>query len=117
MDAQVNRARHAAKLAEQVGGKPVVRIQVEPGYLDIDGCGQAEIKRLANDVSRQEIERNAGELSGQFAAELANVEIGRPVIGVESNQNIGVHGAHRRRIAVGHVDGTVRKPNVVDNAG
>ncbi len=37
--------------------------------------------------------------------------------GLERYQDVGIHGSDRRRIAIGHVDGAVRKPDVVDDAG
>ena len=37
--------------------------------------------------------------------------------GLERDQDVGIHGSDGRRIAIGHVDGAVRKPDVVDDAG
>ena len=117
VDAQIHGAGHGAKLAEQIGGEGVVGGQVRTGNLDVDGRRQAEVQNLADDVGRQEVEGHAGKFARQLAAQLVDVEVRGPVAGLERDQDIGVHGADRRRIAVGHVDGAVRQPDVVDDAG
>ena len=117
MNAKIHRAGYGAKLSEKAGGESVIGDQVWAGDLNIDGRRQAEVQNLADDVGGQEVERHAGKLARQLAAQLVDIEIRGPVAGLERHQNVGVHGADWRRVAVGHIDGAVRKADVVDDAG
>ena len=58
-----------------VVGRDVVALD-----LHVDRRGQAEIQDLGHDVGGQEIERRAGELARQLAAQLADVIGGRVMV-------------------------------------
>ena len=87
-----------------------------PDHLHVDGRRQAEVQNLADDVGRQEIERDAGKLARQTAAaaRACNSPVGR-WLRLQRDQDIGVHGADRRRGAVGQVDGAVGQADVIDD--
>ena len=117
MDAQIGGAGNGFELFQKVVRELAGGFHILPADLHVDGRGQAEVQDLADDVGGNEIKRDAGKFARQPFANLAHVFLGRPMVFLERNQNIGVHGADGRGRAVGHVDGAVREADVVDDAG
>src|SRR5579862_5833877 len=103
MDAKVYGAGNGAELVEKIGGEDVVRIQVGAGDLNVDGRGKAEVQNLTDNIRRQEVEGNAWKFPRQLAAQFLHISTRGPVAGLESDQDVRIHGADRGRIAIGHV--------------
>ena len=98
LDAQVDEAGNLPELRSAAGSR-TARLPRDVGAddLDVDGRGQPEVQDLADDVGRQEVERDAGEL----ASADAGAARGRsPSVGLmllrQRDQDVGVG---RRRSA------------------
>ena len=106
-----------ADLRQQLGRERAVRVLVAADDLHVDRRRQAEVQNLADDVGRDERELDARKLAGQLACagRACSPPVGLMVL-VERDQDVGVAGADRRRVAVGQVQAAVRQPDVVDDA-
>ena len=61
-----------------------------PDDLDVQRRGNAEIQRLADNVGREEIKQIAGKFAVELEAKLADVLIGRRMVLVQRNQDVGI---------------------------
>ena len=115
LDAQVGNAGNQADALEQVRGVSVIGLLVMTDDLHIDGCRQAEIEDLGDDVGRQERKRGAWELLWQSGAQLLDEVRGRSVALLEADQGVAVLGSDRAGVLVGHVNAGKRQPDIVDD--
>src|SRR5580704_2425859 len=84
--------------------------------LNIDGCGQAEVQDLGNDIGRLEEKLHSGKALRQYFAQVPHQSRGRRMmLRVERDQNLGVAGANGPIRTVGLVDTGVGQPDVVEN--
>jgi hypothetical protein len=69
LDAGVGGAGNVFHVVEQLLGVDAVVLQIGSDDLDVDGRGEAEVEDLGDDVDRQDVEGDAGELAGEDFAE------------------------------------------------
>ena len=103
LDARVGRAGNIADLIEHALGQGAVAIEIRADDLNIDGRREAEVENLRDDVHRQHVERDAGILAGQHAAQLLDIGRGGMVILGQLHLDVGVRRADRRRGGVGEI--------------
>ena len=84
--------------------------------LQVDRRRHTEIQDLADDIRRQEGEGDAGELARQLLAHRLDVVLGRRVVRLQADQDVGVRDADRARVVVGHVDAADAEADIVDDA-
>jgi hypothetical protein len=88
--AQVDEARHLAKLSQDPVRQLAVALDVRALELNVDRRRQAEVQDLGDDIRRHEVKRGPGERARQGLAQLPDI-VGRgTVIGLESDQYVGV---------------------------
>ena len=84
--------------------------------LHVDRSREAEVEDLRHDVGRLEEEGQIRKALEQSRAQLAGVVGGRPVVGLQGDEDLAVGGRHQRCIAEGEVDAAGRQTDVVDHA-
>ena len=115
LHAQIDEAGHGVQVGEDLVGDDPVAGDVCPFNLDVDGCGQAEVEDLGDDVGGQKVEGGAGELAGKLGAESADEVLGGGVVLVERYQDVGVAGADQAGGGVLGVQGGVGQADVVQD--
>ena len=115
LDAQIGDAGHRADALQQIGGISIAGVPIRADDLHVDWRRQAEIEDLRDDVRRQERKGGARELLRQHGAQLFDIIRCRSMAFLQGYQHIGICGADRAAIAVGHVDAAVRQPDVIDD--
>ena len=56
-----------------------------------------------------------GKRLGNSRAQFVHVFLRRPVVRLQGNQDFGIHGADRARIAVGQIDAAIGQADVVED--
>ena len=116
LDVRVGDAGDVADLARAVGLRiGEVRRQIVAADLQVDRRRRAEIQDLADDVGRQERERQAREAARQFLAQPLHVFGRRAVPFAERDLDVAVLRADRAGVVVDRVDARQVRADVVDD--
>ena len=116
LDARVRDSRDRPDFRQQRIGIFAIGGKVAAGDLQVDRRRYAEVQHLADDISRKEGEACTRKLLRQFFPHGLDVVVGRRMIGLEADQDVGVADADGAGIVVGHVDAGDRKPDIAHDA-
>ena len=116
LDARVRDPRNRPDLRQQRIGIFAIGRKVAAGDLQVDRRRYAEVQHLADDISRKEGEARARKLLRQFLARGLDVVVGRRMVGLEADQDVGVADPDGAGIVVGHVDAGGREPDIAHDA-
>src|SRR5260370_18313536 len=109
----VHHARQARNLLADCARDCVIAWVVHR-HLHIDWIGKTKVQDLADDVCWLEIEGQLRKAKRQFAAQLADVFLRRPVLAfLERHQNLSIESANRRAVSKRKVKRFRRPPDIV----
>ena len=94
---RVGYAGNVANLFQDTVCNGAVTLDIRAVDLNVDRRGQSEVQNLRDDIGGQKVEGDAGKLSRQLPAQIANVVRGGMVMLVERYENVGVGRADQAR--------------------
>ena len=115
LDTKIDDATDMAQLVHHLGCDALVACDVRTVDLDVDRGREAEVERLGDDVSGQEIEGDAAKLAREPLAEAADIVCGRVVFLFERDEDVGIGCAGEARAIVDVVDVADGQADVIEN--
>ena len=115
LDACIDDAGNLPHLLQHIVGHATVGIDVLAADLDVDRRRQTEIEDLGDHVCRQRIKRDGGKVARQRQPDLLHIAIGRMMVFLELDHDVGVGGTDHARRRMGKVHAAVRQADIVDD--
>src|ERR1700736_4878222 len=90
-------------------------VLIRSGYSHVDGRGLTKVQYLIHDVCGLEEELQLGKSGRKRPSQIGDQSCGWSSLFRERNQDLAIHGSHRRGIAQGNIDAAVGETDVVEH--